>query len=79
MAKLNVQGDESIPTRAKKGQKSKKAVRDEVSRYLFACTGSSLYSPLQGDNRVLTGQAHEGVKESLKNLSKASNWTVGKW
>lgn len=24
-------------------------------------------------------KAHDGAKESLKNLSQASKWTVGKW
>jgi hypothetical protein len=75
--------DDSIPNRAKKGQKSKKAVRDEVRVFpsfpsLFSLL-LSRESPPISNKGVADNEAQEGVRESLKNLSKASGWTVGKW
>jgi hypothetical protein len=63
MMLIRKQKDDSIPTRASKGKKSKKAVRDEVrrARGLTDRTG------------------YEDAKEELKQLSIKSKWTCGKW
>jgi hypothetical protein len=75
--------DDRIPNRAKKGQKSKKAVRDEVR--VFSSFPSLLLlllsraAPPISNKGIADNEVQEGVRESLKNLSKASGWTVGKW